>query len=776
MKTPIANIDPVLYIGLGGTGYEVITRLKYSLENTFPEVSDRFNYLVLDTAPPNTEDILSEDEFLSLSPGLKLSTLARKTASSRYGIHLPKEFLTAERAGSLSIPVKAAARLALLNPVNLNQYINRLRQITKEFSSQDKSGKKPVKTIRISIITSLNGSAGSGILGDILLLTGHYFIHMRHMNARIQILLADMHAQYHYDKERDPYEIANCYTTLNYLDHLYQQPADMIPASYPVKGFQNLTFTPDILPKNIYLTTPHNQNYKVIMENTDMYFDQMSGFLLRDIFIPVGITNGQQKRQMPLASFGVVRFGKAYNHLRNYYINRIIKDYLSSELAYNIRPKLMASAWLEQEKLVEVGADQLQDYLKNLSNIFKTGPALDLVLAMNDAYTHKTSTQEELKKQLEAIYQKDLETIYDTRKTYLQKIKDDLVEEVHDLLKHKSLQDCTGFLESLHDSLHINRDSLLGELAQAESLQVTLENEYLSALDRLDKYSTYLPLERFLEGIWHNFYKKAEAFYSIRKSIAVKKEADSIYKDFIRFTDYLFNTFQPVYLQYTEEIKQREAELKSLEIVLDRITNQSFINPASYFGLIGLQEAENDYKLLISPQIQSYFDNFRKQLYSDEHWGDSSSILSLWNTPIRQKIEQYIDNIFTSHYGSKNKTNYADTHFPALLSELSAPMMYLTATHKRKVKTSFYLDSKNNNPIKPFLKGKLHNLHFISTNLEDSYHVLYRIDKGFKISDYEEYKGYGFSTKHLYQSDKDKSSLIFSWPAEINWQPKSLFK
>ncbi|MEM2889782.1 MAG: tubulin-like doman-containing protein [Candidatus Hadarchaeum sp.] len=166
---------PTLIIGLGGTGYDVVRKLKKRIIGHYGrERGQVFQYLVIDTAPekpPVGQEPLGPTEFIylqSFQAAPWLSNLRKSDPVKRWWMepHLPT--YTGNGAGA----IRAVGRLALhyyASTVIQQQIYNKIRSSVEIGQQQGSS----MGSVKVYIVCSVAGGTGSGQFLDIAYMVRH---------------------------------------------------------------------------------------------------------------------------------------------------------------------------------------------------------------------------------------------------------------------------------------------------------------------------------------------------------------------------------------------------------------------------------------------------------------------------------------------------------------------------------------------------------------------------------------------------------------------------
>lgn len=154
---------PTLIIGLGGTGYATVAKLKRMLDRCFPDPRLRqvFQHLVLDTSPPPRPDVLRQG-FIHLG-GLDANAVVRRASEfPQIAEWWPSEFTSPGFIDQGANGIRAIGRLALF--WGAIKVLTSLRDAYSAAADIRGFGRGRPK---VYVITSLAGGTGSGMLIDL---------------------------------------------------------------------------------------------------------------------------------------------------------------------------------------------------------------------------------------------------------------------------------------------------------------------------------------------------------------------------------------------------------------------------------------------------------------------------------------------------------------------------------------------------------------------------------------------------------------------------------
>ncbi|MEM7127934.1 MAG: tubulin-like doman-containing protein [Chloroflexota bacterium] len=178
-NTNIQSLRPTLIMGVGGTGYEIVVRVKARIQETYPDaLLRRVSYLVLDTDPNQAPVRNSIGEQVSLDPaeminigGVPVAGIRRNIANyPEIQAEIPVHTLPQQSLNQGAKQIRPLGRLAFFHHFEtIQSTIRSALNTILNIKSQDEVSRAPV--VNIFIVSSVCGGTGSGIIIDLAYLT-----------------------------------------------------------------------------------------------------------------------------------------------------------------------------------------------------------------------------------------------------------------------------------------------------------------------------------------------------------------------------------------------------------------------------------------------------------------------------------------------------------------------------------------------------------------------------------------------------------------------------
>lgn len=288
---PEVTLTPTLLIGLGGTGGEVIRKIKAKNRRAFDIRVPLFQYLVIDTEPLHNlpgQEPLEEHEYVSLggyNPNVVAHELDNYPLIKEWWPY-PERLPSSVNFGAGLL--RAVGRLSLF--VRHNEYIDKLEgkmatmeAIRSEEWLREQGYEVLADTRRVYIVTSLCGGTGSGILLDVTYRIRHMLRNRQNVTISGILILPTAFDEVLKNPLQEERVRANAYAALMELDHFVTE--QQFKCSY-VDGTIEL-YTP---PFEInYLVDIRNQRGQRLRS-----LDDVCSLIAQAVFLEVGSTLGSR--------------------------------------------------------------------------------------------------------------------------------------------------------------------------------------------------------------------------------------------------------------------------------------------------------------------------------------------------------------------------------------------------------------------------------------------------------------------------------------------------
>ncbi len=513
---------PILYIGLGGFGCKVIRSIKTQIAEMIPieRVREGFAFLGLDTHPHNVKDVLTENEYVSLSTGIVPHKVAEDPEYEDY-LGWYKTL-----AGSWYSPnvrganmVRAVGRLAFLYPPTISSFYSKLESSVDQIVSLREKFNIKIGP-KIYIISSLAGGTGSGVLLDVIIITKK-FLELKYQGEHVlQVILATPEALLRETPNVIHQDLlGNTYAALKEIFYLMLRAKENISYKAPVLSGE-IKIGEWIRPQIIYLVTDRNTEGKVMVDKfyTDLK-DVITNFLFSEIITPLPgegeedvkiqvrvydrenvVFSDIGHRGMPrfLSSFGAVRFGLPYEKIEDILallpIYRAIRDELDVPADYDLN---LAKDWIVNNNLAEAGSDQLQENIRKdregreIIEISVSGVLEEEFRKIKRTEVgkflkkYKNDTEKNLKVQYYTILEENAKRI-------LEEAQESLKSKFDEIIERTSLGAALQFLSDLKDTLEVHRNALSEEyerdLKSLEDLKGEVDERIKTVIDVAGNY------------------------------------------------------------------------------------------------------------------------------------------------------------------------------------------------------------------------------------------------------------------------------------------------
>ncbi|MBN1663578.1 MAG: hypothetical protein JW943_08260 [Deltaproteobacteria bacterium] len=622
-----ASFRPIIYIGAGGFGCNIIRNLKADIDKLIPDqtIKDGFAFIGLDTHPRDQNDILTEVEYASLAVGIEPNSVARDPEFSRH-LGWFRELAGNWNAGSIlaANKVRSVGRIAFLFPAsltafynNLNAAFNRINAFRQNFG--------PDVSPKIYVITSLAGGTGAGLFIDLLTIIRSYLTSQLGQKYILQAILATPEALEGEAPPTDyPEFYANTYSSLKEIFHFIRGKEELVSYGIDGSGLEKIKITTQHMPHHIFLITDRNMKGKPVVNTLPELGAMVKSYLLFEIQTPLMTSGGAPKVQdgenrrfdtpghgnMPrvFSSIGVVRFGLPYEEITQLFTSSIIRRAMSDEIS-GICNVADIDGWIACQELAEVDTDQLQDSLRKDKEGHAIRVPLDVEgdLANLKIAEYGKSCKSLKDDKLRAINETVKPIIQGNASSHLDKAGQNLEATFNEKARDRSIGEALSFVRSLNDLLKQQKEVLTKEL---DAGRKTLEKA-----DQKVKQGISNVAEAATSGFWGkksrvqcavtSFGGDLEAMLNQQIIVWAQEEGVNLYDKLLSICEKLISDWAVVentYLSRLENIK------KTIVALIDKINSMAEINKRSdgnRFSIVNSSNVKTLYSEFFSDQVES---------------------------------------------------------------------------------------------------------------------------------------------------------------------------
>lgn len=612
-----ASFRPIIYIGIGGFGCNVVRKLKADIDALIPEqaIKDGFAFIGLDTHPRERNDVLTESEYVALSIGVQPNNVAKDPSFSNYlgwfreiaGNWNAKPIYAANK-------VRAVGRFAFLFPPSLSAFYENMRAALRRVRDfRENFGIRAFP--KVYVVSSLAGGTGSGMLIDLFIIVKSFLSSELGENFLLQAMLATPEALEGEVNATDyPDFYANTYASLKEMFHFIRGGEEFASYGIPGAGLDRLRVNSQHMPHNIFLVTDSNTDGKIIVKTLPDLGAMVKSYLLFEVQTPLETREGRPKVQdgenpsyddtgrgdMPrvFSSIGVVRFGLPYEQIEELFSSSIMRRAIADELSgsYDIHD---ADIWIVSNCLAEVGSDQLQESIRK----DKDGHVIRIPLDVEGDLSDKERT--ELGKICAALKGEKSRSIDETKKPVIEnnaiaireKAQAALQGTFEEILKGRSLGSAMAFIRTIEDVLKKHNAELLQELDD--------NRKKLQKADQKVNQAVSNVMEGAGSGFWgrkgrikaaiNSFGGDLEAYLNQQVVVWSEEEGIKLYKNLLSYCDDLINRWKGTEDMFRSRLGFVDNRLGDLIIEINGMSEINKRGDGNRFSLVDFSSVKELY-------------------------------------------------------------------------------------------------------------------------------------------------------------------------------------
>jgi hypothetical protein len=552
-----ANLQPTLYIGLGGFGCFVISELKRQIAKLPSEVVGGFGFLGMDTHPWDSSSVLSQTEYIPIGVGVSPHDRAKGDSAHLGWFENVMHGFPARNVMDGADTLKPVGRLAFHISVEslvtrLTEFDNRLRTFREKFRSG--------LNAKVYVISTMAGGTGAGCVIDAMAVIGKFFRTRAGAQFPYQaILVAPDVLEGTVAAVSMPPLYANCYATLKEFHHLYHTSTPEV-VSYNSAILRGIEVNQDNLPSAIHLLTNRNENGTVICKELQQLGQIVVEYLLSEVRTPLPTgehvtpriqdLENQQRDSLgqggvprSFSSFGVATAGVPVEWVGRYYLSKLIVAALQNELAESTGITDLVNNWIKSHKLSESASDDLQDLVKEkiLNDLRISTDARSVVLA-DFKYEELENRASAYRAECRRSCEEQCKIMIDQESTQIATAQSKaIVDEFNRRLEQESLGNALAFMRRLQDGIKLHQKSLSEESnAALKNLTEELEKGVDESIHHFAKLTEgfFGRKDRVREGV-DEFQIRLDAALNATNDVWVKRGAASVYDALLQTTGML---------------------------------------------------------------------------------------------------------------------------------------------------------------------------------------------------------------------------------------------
>jgi hypothetical protein len=772
----VADLLPTLYIGLGGFGKTVITKLKKKIEDILPnDKLGGFAFLVLDTHPFDRGTGLTDREYLPLSIGVTPDTVAQLNSQFlKFYTQLVGRWQTGNIQFGANM-VRVVGRLAFRNPPTFREFIDRLRSTSNQIM-QEREGFR-TSTPKIYVISSLAGGTGSGCFLDVIACVREFFHTRIGTNFKLQAIIVTPDALEDTAGVNLQELYANTYATLKEIYHFLNNEAVQ---KYDDAEYKEIRIDSTSLPNPLFLLTNKNEKGTIIATSFEELAEIIVSYLLFEIMTPLPPAGAQPRPQdgenifvgvgifnfpRRFSSVGTVRFGFPFEEAVDGISYLLLKESLTREIESIQLQNIdnIIDSWINQNNLAEMNTDQLQETLMPkdpLGNPLKITFDIKsdlLKIPRQKLQTECTDKKNELISNMELQYKNK---INENKENLLNKIRNSLSAKIWEIFEIANIKTVTHFLEKLIAKIKSHQDSLNKEYKE--------KSDDLSNLEETIKKDIKTVVQAAQSGWWGRAQRINAAISTFETNLnnylnntlrkwAIEKGLE-IYNDLIAEATKHLNSWN----QISQNLQFINTNLKiwkeECEKGINELANTAKRRPGNRFSLVKWSDVE---KLLKDDDKNNIIESTRKALKAkhllpniipdNEKWIESAIAESNLKENVKEALKNFtILEIIEKFYPKDEQKNTLFT----TITNLSSPLFPISPNlRERNYHTSLVI------AVHPDIKDNFHNN--LTTRFLNERGVMYAyFDNPYEVIIYTITHGYTLqSLSSIHQYKRHYSNL-----------------
>jgi len=696
------NKQPTLYIGLGGFGCNVISKLKQSIVlGLEPEMVKGFGFLGLDTHPWESSSKLSQNEYMGMGIGVSPHDKAKGDSKNLDWFENIMHGFPCQNITAGANTMKPVGRLAF--QISIGDLIKKLTDIDNQLRTFREHFRVGANA-KVYIIGSMAGGTGSGCLLDAMAVIGTFFRRRAGAQFPFQAILAAPDVlEGTVARVGMPPLYANSYATLKEFQHLYGTLTPEI-VNYNFAEFSSIPIPSDNLPDAIHLVTNRNEDGTRIAQSIGELEDIVMQYLLSEVFTPLSpdvprfqdLENklrgdpGQGGSPRDFSSFGVATVGINIELVGRYFLSKLIVSVLEKELA---EPEGLATAalgWLQAHRLSESKANDLQELVKEkILNSLRVVVDAAAVVLQNFKYVELEKRAASYRDECRRSAEEQLRPMIEAEaKRISREMTGAIQDEFDQRLQKTSLGDALTFTQQLKDLVELHQDSLKAETTAAQkNVADNMEPELGVCIENIGKcIEGFFGRKDRVRAAVDEFQIRLDAALNTTVDLWVKQKAGLVYDAMLQTIGGILGTWNGrtqqlrAHRSYIEKIVYNDAGMK-----IDR-TSSIDKREGTRFSIVNRAQCDGIFEEMIGCEQAAIISSIRTGWLQDvvlSSPGANSDVW--WRTASRRAYDERINPILAKLTLNAMVSRFYQTdakrkNLMGVLSTLSMPLFDLDAT------------------------------------------------------------------------------------------------
>lgn len=695
-----ANLQPTLYIGLGGFGCDVISRLKKQIgQDLDSEMAKGFGFLGLDTHPWESSSVLSQSEHMGIGIGVSPHDKARGDSEHLEWFENIMHGFPCPNITDGANTIKPVGRLAF--HISIGELLKRLTTLDNQLRTFRQNFRVGVNA-KIYIIASVAGGTGSGCLLDAMAVVGTFFRTRAGADFPYQAILAAPDVlEGTVSAVGMPALYANSYATLKELEHLYHaKTPETVKFNDP--AFHSVQVPANNLPSAIHIVTNRNENGTRIAKSIDELKDVVVQYLLSEVLTPIPpdspriqdlenpVDMGQSGVPRDFSSFGVATAGVQIDLVGRYFLSKLIVSALDKELAIPDGLAAAALGWIQARGLSETKSDDLQGLVKNniLNSLRMATDAAGVVLQnfkYEDLEKRAANYRDECRRSMEEQVRPQIEV---EAKRISREQAGAIQDEFERQLSEDSLGNALAFIQKLQSEIELHQGSLKNETSAAQkNVSDVMEQELNGCIENIGKcIEGFFGRKDRVRAAVDEFQIRLDAMLNATNDLWVKQRAGTVY-------DSILQTIGGIVGAWDGRSKQLQAHRSHIDKIvcseagmqIDR-TSSIDKREGTRFSIVNRAQCDEIYLEKFEGDQAAIVGTIRKGWLQDGALSDpGTNSDGWWRTASRRAYDERINPILNTLtlnavIGRFYDTNGKRKNLMGVLSTLSMPLFDLDAT------------------------------------------------------------------------------------------------
>lgn len=691
VKIREGSLVPTIFIGLGGFGLAVITRLKKAINTIIPnpDINKGFAFLVVDSHPnPNPGDISSQ-EYIAASCMVNPEELVERFPGLSWYSEIIGKYKVKNIEGANM--TRAVGRLAFCNPVTLQEFIQKLNTAKSQVTAQNPYFKSEGEPL-IVIISSSCGGTGAGMFLDVCNVTSNIL----GLTTFISPILVTPEGWY---KTVSPvYHPRLCANTYSLLKDIMYLKRNDVPIRYVgIDTEENF-----MLPKFFNILHTNNEFDRVIFSDYQEIADAIVEYLIYQIIATQPEEkprkrfgeNLEENLDKYFRSIGISKVVVPINEIVRILTFDVLGEALRRELIPDVEDNIKSSVdlWIDKNNLGEYNTDQLQDAIFKDSSGNRINVDVDTEKHLQGIKRHQfasvcndyiKSQKQNIEGLFRGVVRRNAEKLLKSAIEYLE-------NEIERWGKF-SQGSLLRFLELAKSTIEVHQNSLEGELSKFKIIIKNREIELKNSVDGVAyaAKSGIFVRKRRLELAIKAFDSVLDGYLNQLIKLWAMEEGLIIYKYLQEFIQTRITSAQQVVNIIKSRQSYIDSELARLKNELEKVSRPTQMGINKKYSLLNNEQIKQIFSDEIVGEMEILINNIKDKWHSgdllnlpsisNEEWIEKSCSEVL--KKISSKLNNYsIDKVLENYYSKTGKLSALFNN----LKPLSSPLFPLEASQKEQ--------------------------------------------------------------------------------------------